>query len=384
MSSTTPWRPTRLVDASPEPSAHHLHVAHSVFCSLSQTCHSIVNDHAAGNMTVDQFVRINPAVLEDCWGMKENHTYCVGVSDCLADGAFTLEQNCTSWAQAGANDTYRSLASANNITLPDLRAWNHDVGKIEEGHFYCVSNGESVLCVLCSSVSHRVSPPPFFAETALDTTAPDWHDSWGKDSSSKTSSKSKNHKSSKTATQAAWTPTSTAQANTWTAQASSQADDNTWTQQQQQQQDTTTTSSADDYNDQQQQQQAAAYTPSSSSEDDSTWAQESSSEDDQNTWTQDDSSSPEDNQNTWTQQNTWTEQDDTTTTSAEPTTTTSTENTWTEQQQQNTWTEQEAATTTSTTEQAAETTSASSSSSGGGTASGDATFFQPGLGSCGW
>lgn len=91
-------------------------------------------------MTVDQFIGINPSALNNCWGLVQGRSFCVGLTDCIADGAMTVEQNCTSYAQAQAGDNHESFAEAQNITLDEVWSFNEDAGEMVEGMFYCISN----------------------------------------------------------------------------------------------------------------------------------------------------------------------------------------------------------------------------------------------------
>ena len=48
-------------------------------------------EQESSNLTVDQFIAINPSALNNCWGLVQGRSFCVGLTDCVADGVMTLE-----------------------------------------------------------------------------------------------------------------------------------------------------------------------------------------------------------------------------------------------------------------------------------------------------
>ncbi|KAI1198017.1 hypothetical protein F5X97DRAFT_300245 [Nemania serpens] len=116
-------------------------------------CNKIVDDFG-DVFTLDDFYSWNPQVNSFCSNLFPNQVVCVGLGEptgapsaCPVPVKPGLASNCDSCFKVLEGDSCPEVVSINNITLPELLAWNPDLNagctNLIIGYNYCVGVSES-------------------------------------------------------------------------------------------------------------------------------------------------------------------------------------------------------------------------------------------------
>ncbi|KAJ7467052.1 hypothetical protein FB451DRAFT_1040631, partial [Mycena latifolia] len=122
-------------------------------------CASIENKF---NLTLAQFVTMNPELNSGCTNLALAEAYCVALSNSTSPGppanlATGSLANCTSYHTVASGNTCTSMDTDAHIAFTDFLRWNPEINvdcmNIQLGAAYCVGGGGAVCAKLYTVVS---------------------------------------------------------------------------------------------------------------------------------------------------------------------------------------------------------------------------------------